>query len=131
MITDPIADLLTRLRNAIKANHCTLELKSSRIKKNIVQLLHGQGYIQNYKFDDEQTPQGSIKIELKYTRGVSPIVKLIRKSRPGLRKYCKAEEIPRVLNGLGVGFYSTSKGVKTDKQARKENIGGEYLFEVY
>lgn len=133
MTTDPIADYLTRIRNAIKANHRIVEVPASNIKKEITKVLHNQGYIQNYKFDDESNYQGVIKIALKYnprTRS-SAIMDIKRVSKPGLRKYVGADNLPRVLNGLGVAILSTSKGVITDKQARELNIGGEVLCYVY
>ncbi len=133
MITDPIADYLTRLRNAIKANHRIVEVPASNIKKEITKVLHDQGYIQNYKFDETTNHQGLIKIALKYNpkTKTSAIMHLERISKPGLRKYVHAEKLPRVLNGLGVAILSTSKGVITDKQAREMHIGGEVLCHVY
>lgn len=132
-MTDPIADYLTRLRNAIMAKHKVVEIPSSNLKKNITKILFEKGYILNYKFMDDQGPQGTIKIALKYhpETKVSAIKKIDRASRPGLRKYSGTEELPRVLNGLGVAIISTSKGVMTDKEARKENVGGEVLCYVY
>ena len=132
MNTDPIADYLTRVRNAIKANHRVVEIPASNLKKEITKVLYGKGYIQSYRFDDSSV-QGTIKIALKYnplTRQ-SAIMKLDRISKPGLRKYAPADALPRVLNGLGVAIMSTSKGVMTDKEARKENVGGEVLCYVY
>jgi small subunit ribosomal protein S8 len=131
-MTDPIADYLTRVRNAIKAKHRIVEIPASNLKKEITKVLHDKGYIQNYKFDDT-TVQGTIKIALKYNPQdkQSAIVKLERVSKPGLRKYSSAEELPRVLNGLGIAILSTSKGVITDKEARQFNIGGEVLCYVY
>lgn len=131
-MTDPIADYLTRLRNAIKAKHRIVEIPASNLKKEITKVLHEKGYIQNYKFDDSSV-QGTIKIALKYNPldKQSAIVKLERVSKPGLRKYTNAEEMPRVLNGLGIAILSTSKGVLTDKEARQFNIGGEVLCYVY
>ncbi|KPQ16846.1 MAG: SSU ribosomal protein S8 RpsH [Algoriphagus marincola HL-49] len=131
-MTDPIADYLTRLRNAIKASHRIVEIPASNIKKEITKVLHDKGYIQNYKFEDNG-PQGSIKIALKYnpTTKQNAIVNLTRVSKPGLRKYAKHDELPRVINGLGVAIISTSKGVMTDKEARSEGIGGEVLAYVY
>ena len=133
MITDPIADYLTRIRNAIKANHRIVEIPASNLKKEITKVLHEKGYIQNYKFEDEKGHQGTIKIALKYNpmTKTSAIYRLERVSKPGLRKYVKADTLPRVLNGLGVAILSTSKGVITDKEARQENIGGEVLCYVY
>lgn len=132
MTTDPIADYLTRLRNAIKANHRIVEIPSSNMKKELTKVLYEKGYIQNYKFD-ENPVQGSIKIALKYDpKSKTPaIYNLERVSKPGLRKYVQATELPRVLNGLGVAILSTSKGVITDKEAREMNIGGEVLCNVY
>lgn len=129
---DPISDYLTRLRNAIKANHRIVEVSSSNIKKEITKVLHDKGYIQNYKFEDSAV-QGKIKIALKYDSSTKQpaIVKIERVSSPGLRKYSSAENLPRVLNGLGVAILSTSKGVMTDKEARELNIGGEVLCYVY
>jgi small subunit ribosomal protein S8 len=131
-MTDPIADYLTRLRNAIKASHRIVEIPASNIKKEITKVLFDKGYIQNYKFD-ENGPQGSIKIALKYNSSTkqNAIVNLSRISKPGLRKYVKHDDLPRVINGLGVAILSTSKGVMTDKEARTEGIGGEVLCYVY
>lgn len=131
-MTDPIADYLTRLRNAIKASHRIVEIPASNIKKEITKVLHDKGYIQNYKFE-QNGPQGSIKIALKYnpTSKQNAIVSLTRVSTPGLRKYVKHDELPRVINGLGIAIVSTSKGVMTDKEARTEGIGGEVLCYVY
>lgn len=131
-MTDPIADYLTRLRNAIKANHRIVEIPASNIKKELTKVLFDKGFIQNYKFDNTSV-QGTIKIALKYnpTTKQSAIVELQRISKPGLRKYVAAENIPRVLNGLGIAILSTSKGVITDKEARTQNIGGEVLCFVY
>lgn len=131
-MTDPIADYLTRLRNAIKASHRIVEIPASNIKKEITKVLHDKGYIQNYKFE-QNGPQGSIKIALKYNPAtkLNAIVSLQRVSTPGLRKYVKHDELPRVINGLGIAIVSTSKGVMTDKEARTEGIGGEVLCYVY
>lgn len=132
MNTDPIADFLTRVRNAIRARHRVVEIPASNIKKEITKVLFEKGFIQNYKFD-ETGPQGTIKIALKYnpTTKQSAIVDLQRVSRPGLRQYTGAATLPRILNGLGVAIVSTSKGVMTDKEARTLNIGGEVLCYVY
>lgn len=132
-MTDPIADFLTRIRNAIKANHRIVDIPGSNIKREMTKVLFDQGYIQNYKFEENVGPQGNIKIALKYNpvTKTSAIVKLERASRPGLRKYAKGNNLPRVLNGLGVAIMSTSHGVMTDKQARQENVGGEVLCYVY
>ena len=132
MITDPIADYLTRVRNAIMASHRVVEIPASKITKEITKILFDQGYILSYKFDDEGF-QGTIKIALKYDKATkaSVIKKLQRISTPGLRKYVGANEMPRVLNGLGIAIVSTSKGVMTNKQAREEHVGGEVLCYVY
>jgi len=132
MNTDPIADYLTRVRNAIKANHRVVEIPASNLKKEITKVLFDKGYIANYKFEDEG-PQGSIKIALKYhpISKISAIRTLTRVSKPGLRKYAGIENMPRVLNGLGVAILSTSKGVMTDKEARVQNVGGEVLCYIY
>jgi small subunit ribosomal protein S8 len=131
-MTDPIADYLTRLRNAIGAKHRVVEIPASNLKKEITKVLLEKGYILNYKFIDVG-PQGSIKIALKYdpANKVSAIKKLIRVSTPGLRKYAGYKDMPRVLNGLGIAVISTSKGVMTDKEARAEQIGGEVLCYIY
>lgn len=132
MITDPIADYLTRIRNAIRAKHRVVEIPASNIKKEITKVLYDKGFIQNYKFE-ENGPQGTIKIALKYNPVTKQpaIVDLQRVSKPGLRKYSGSAEMPRVLNGLGVAIVSTSKGVMTDKEARVLNVGGEVLCYVY
>lgn len=132
MVTDPIADYLTRIRNAITANHRVVEMPASNLKKEITKVLHNKGYIRNYKFEDD-SKQGIIKIALKYNPQTkqSAITHIERISKPGLRKYAGAESLPRVLNGLGIAIISTSKGVITDKEARNENIGGEVLCHVY
>ncbi|MFR9166007.1 MAG: 30S ribosomal protein S8 [Dysgonomonas sp.] len=132
MTTDPIADYLTRVRNAIHANHRVVEIPASNLKKEITKILMEKGYILNYKFVEEG-PQGSIKIALKYdpVNKVNAIKKLIRISTPGLRKYVGYKDMPRVLNGLGIAILSTSKGVMTDKEARDQKVGGEVLCYVY
>lgn len=132
MYSDPIADFLTRLRNAIQAKHRIVDVPASNLKKEITKVLFDKGYIQNFKFEDEG-PQGTIKIALKYNplTKKNAITKLEKISKPGLRKYSKNESLPRVLNGLGVAILSTSKGVMTDKEARVENVGGEVLCYVY
>ncbi|MFN9799205.1 MAG: 30S ribosomal protein S8 [Bacteroidota bacterium] len=131
MYTDPIADFLTRIRNAQKARHKVVEIPSSNLKKEITKILHDSGYILNYKFEDG-TP-GTIKIALKYNpKTKTPAITSIeRVSSPGHRKYTGAEELPRVLNGLGIAVLSTSNGVMTDKIALRENVGGEVLCYVY
>lgn len=132
-ISDPIADYLTRVRNAILANHRVVDVPASNIKREITKILKEKGYILNYKFEDEKDYQGSIKIALKYhpESKVSAIKGLKRISKPGLRQYCTHEDIPRVLNGLGIAIISTSQGVITDKEARDQKIGGEILCYVY
>ncbi len=131
-MTDPIADFLTRIRNGIMAKHRVVEIPASNLKREITKILHEKGYILSYKFE-EDSKQGIIKIALKYhpVSKISAIKKLVRISKPGLRKYTGANEIPRVINGLGVAVLSTSKGVMTDKEARRDNIGGEVLCYVY
>ena len=130
MNTDPIADYLTRVRNAQMARHKVVEIPGSKIKKEITKILETKGYILSHKFVDDGK-QGVIKIALKYNQNNPAIRKIERISKPGLRKYCGAGELPRVLNGLGIAILSTSKGVITDKEARKENVGGEILCFVH
>ncbi|MEX0884283.1 MAG: 30S ribosomal protein S8 [Cyclobacteriaceae bacterium] len=131
-MTDPIADYLTRLRNAIKASHRIVEIPASNMKKELTKVLFDKGFIQNYKFVEEG-PQGTIKIALKYNpqSKENAIVNLTRISKPGLRKYVNKESLPRVINGLGIAILSTSKGIMTDKEARVEGVGGEVLCHVY
>lgn len=131
-MTDTISDYLTRVRNAIKANHRIVEVPASNLKKEITKILFEKGYILNYKFEETENKQGIIKIALKYhpVTKLSAIRSLDRVSSPGLRKYAGATEIPRVLNGLGIAIVSTSKGVITDKEAKKMNVGGEILCYV-
>jgi len=131
-MTDPIADFLTRVRNAIKAGHKVVEAPASGLKKDITRILYEKGYILSYKFIDDGV-QGKIKIALKYhPKTKMPAIKSIQRvSRPGLRKYAGADELPRVLNGLGIAILSTSKGLMTEKEAAKENVGGEVLCYVY
>lgn len=132
MVTDPIGDYLTRLRNAIQANHRVVELPASNMKKEITKVLKDKGYIRNFKFEEDDK-QGTIKIALKYNSETKKpaITHLERVSKPGLRKYTGAEDLPRVLNGLGIAILSTSRGVISDKEARKDHIGGEVLCYVY
>ena len=132
MVTDPIADYLTRIRNAQMANHRLVEIPASNLKKRITEILYDKGYILKYKFEDDDK-QGVIKIALKYNpqTKVPAILKLERISRPGLRKYAKPLEIRRVKNGLGIAIISTSKGIMTDKEARMQNVGGEVLCSIY
>lgn len=131
-MTDPIADYLTRIRNAQAARHKVVEIPSSNMKKEITKVLHDKGYILSYKFEDTQT-QGIIKIALKYHPvSKSPAIKsLQRVSKPGLRKYVSTEEMPRVLNGLGIAILSTNKGIVSDKEAKALNVGGEVLCYIY
>jgi small subunit ribosomal protein S8 len=133
MITDPIADYLTRVRNGIKAKKRVVEIPASNLKKDITKVLFDKGYILNYKFDDEVNAQGVIKIALKYNPVTkkSAIENLERISKPGLRKYVSADKLPRVLNGLGISVLSTSQGVITDKEARTLKVGGEVICHVY
>ncbi|GGW77689.1 30S ribosomal protein S8 [Salegentibacter mishustinae] len=132
MNTDPIADYLTRVRNAVAANHRVVEIPASNLKREITKILFDQGYILSYKFDDA-TAQGTIKIALKYDKVTKePVIKDIQRiSKPGLRKYAGANELPRILNGLGIAIVSTSHGVMTGKQAKAEKVGGEVLCYVY
>lgn len=131
-MTDPIADYLTRLRNAIMAKHRVVEVPASNLKKEITKILFEKGYILNYKFEEDGA-QGTIKIALKYNpqSKVNAIKSLTRVSTPGMRKYTGYREMPRVINGLGIAIISTSKGVMTDKEAAELKIGGEVLCYVY
>lgn len=130
-ITDPIADLLTRIRNANSARHETVEVPASNMKKSIVEILFEEGYIKKYEVIEDGR-QGMIKIWLKYGEGKKQVIEgLKRVSKPGLRVYVSKEELPRVLKGLGIAIISTSKGVMTDKRARRENVGGEVLAFVW
>ena len=131
MFTDPIADYLTRVRNAQVAGHKVVDIPASNMKKSITEILFDKGYILSYKFEDEVNHQGNIKIALKYNSKNPAIKKLIRVSKPGLRKYANKETMPRVINGLGIAIISTSKGVITDKEAKKLNVGGEVICYVY
>ncbi len=132
MYTDPIADYLTRVRNAIKANHRVVEIPASNLKKEITKVLFDKGYISNFKFEEDKV-QGTIKVALKYhpITKVPAIRTIKRASKPGLRRYAGVDNMPRVLNGLGIAILSTSKGVMTDKEAKQQNIGGEVLCFVY
>ena len=129
IVTDPIADYLTRIRNAQQAGHRIVDIPASNEKKAITKILYDNGYILKYKFDDDATISGVIKIALKYDKVTKvPIIRELKRiSRPGLRQYRKAKELPRVINGLGITIISTSKGIMSDKQARDENVGGEVL----
>ena len=132
MVTDPIADFLTRIRNAQMARHRIVEIPASNVKKRITEILYDKGYILKYKFEDDNK-QGIIKIALKYDANTKePAIRsLERVSRPGLRQYAKPSEIQRVMNGLGIAIVSTSKGVMTDKEARTQNVGGEVMCNIY
>jgi small subunit ribosomal protein S8 len=132
MYSDPIADYLTRIRNAVRANHRVVEIPASNLKKDITKILFEQGYILSYKFDDSSV-QGTIKIALKYNKETKePVIKKLQRiSTPGLRQYAGANELPRILNGLGIAIVSTSHGVMTGKQAKRDNVGGEVLCYVY
>ena len=131
-MTDPIADFLTRVRNAMKAGHKVVETPASGIQKDITRILYEKGYILSYKFIDDGV-QGKIKIALKYhPKSKMPAIKSIQRiSRPGLRRYAGVDELPRVLNGLGIAILSTSRGLMTEKEAARENVGGEVLCYVY
>ncbi len=133
MNTDVIADYLTRVRNAVKAGHRVVEIPASNLKKELTKILFDQGFILSYKFEDDKGYQGVIKIALKYDKLTKdPVIKKIqRMSKPGLRKYASASEMPRILNGLGIAIVSTSAGVMTGKQAQSQNVGGEVLCYVY
>ncbi|MCC6690828.1 MAG: 30S ribosomal protein S8 [Bacteroidia bacterium] len=129
---DAIANYLTKIRNAMKAQHRVVEIPASNIKKDITKILFEQGYILSYKFEDSSNKQGIIKIALKYNPNKQPAIKMLKRvSTPGGRNYANIRTMPRVLNGLGVAILSTSKGVMTDKQAKKENVGGEVLCFVH
>ena len=132
MLTDPIADYLTRIRNASRAGHRVVEVPASNLKKEMTKILFDQGFILSYKFDEDKV-QGTIKIALKYDRNTKePVIKKMKRiSKPGLRKYASSTEMPRVLNGLGIAIVSTSHGVMTSKQANREKVGGEVLCYVY
>jgi len=133
MTTDPIADFLTRVRNAVKAGHRVVEVPASNLKKEITKILFDQGFILSYKFEDDKGVQGTIKIALKYDKLTKdPVIKKIQRiSKPGLRKYSGSSGMPRILNGLGIAIVSTSAGVMTGKQAAAQNVGGEVLCYVY
>ena len=132
-MTDPLADYLTRLRNAIMAQHRVVEVPASNLKKEITKILFEKGYILNYKFVEGETPGGTIKIALKYdpVDKVNAIKCLKRVSRPGLRQYAGYKDMPRVLNGLGIAIISTSKGIMTNKEAKEQKVGGEVLCYIY
>ena len=132
-VTDPIADFLTRIRNAQQANHRVVEIPASKVKKEITKVLYDQGFILKYKFDTVEGKGDVIKVALKYDSLTkkAAITELGRISRPGLRKYARVDEIPRIINGLGICVVSTSKGIMTGKQAQTENVGGELLCYIF
>ena len=131
-VTDPIADFLTRIRNAQMASHRVVNIPYSNLKKSMTEILYDQGYIHRYKVDREAGPQGIITIALKYNNKSEPVIKKMgRISRPGLRQYAGADDIPRILNNLGICIVSTNKGLMTGKQAKAQNVGGEVLCYVY
>ncbi|MEA4814925.1 MAG: 30S ribosomal protein S8 [Oscillospiraceae bacterium] len=130
-ITDPVADMLTRIRNANNAKHATVDVPASNMKKSIAQILLDEGYIKSYQIVDDGT-QGVIRIALKYNPGKEKVITGLRRvSKPGLRVYVGADELPRVLRGLGIAIVSTSKGIMTDKKARAEHVGGEVLAFIW
>jgi small subunit ribosomal protein S8 len=133
MNIDPIADYLTRVRNAVNAGHRVVDVPASNVKKEITKILFDQGFVLSYKFEDDKGPQGTIKIALKYDNLTKdPVIKKIQRiSKPGLRKYSSSSELPRILNGLGIAIVSTSHGVMTGRQAQAQNVGGEVLCYVY
>jgi len=133
MVTDSIADFLTRIRNAQAAKHKVVEIPLTKTKKSLTEILYNQGYVASYKVENEGTTKAAIKIALKYDKITQqPVIKkLERISRPGLRQYASATELPRVLNGLGIAIISTSKGLLIDKHAREQNVGGEVLCRIY
>lgn len=133
MVTDPIADFLTRIRNGQQARHKIVEIPASNLKKKMTEILYAHGYILKYKFADDQGPQGTIKIALKYNQSTGlPVIKKLRRiSKPGLRRYVGVNDMPRVINGLGIAIVSTSHGIMTGKDAGKNNVGGEVLCEIY
>ena len=133
MFTDPIADYLTRVRNAQMAGHKIVDVPASNVKRAITQILYDKGYILNFKFENTANNQGNIKVALKYNNQTKlpAIKKITRISKPGLRKYANAKTLPRVINGLGIAILSTSKGIITDKEARDLNVGGEVICHVY
>jgi small subunit ribosomal protein S8 len=132
-VTDPIADFLTRIRNAQMAGHTIVEIPASNMKKRLTEILYDQGYILKYKFEDVAGQAGLIKIALKYDpQTKEPVIRSLKRvSRPGLRQYRSAKEVPRVISGLGIAIVSTSRGVMTDKEARQLNVGGELLCYIY
>jgi len=130
-MTDPIADMLTRIRNANKAKHDSVVIPSSEMKKAIAQIMKDEGYINDFKFTEDDK-QGLLEVDLKYQAGQSRVISGIKRvSRPGLRVYAQKDEIPKVLNGLGVAIISTGKGIMTDKNARKNNVGGEVICYIW
>ena len=131
-ITDTIADMLTRIRNASNAKHDTVDIPASNMKKAIAQILLDEGYIKSYNVVEQDGNQGTIHVVLKYGQGKTPVIQGLRRvSKPGLRIYTSCEDMPRVMNGLGTAILSTNRGVMTDKQARKEHVGGEVLAFIW
>ncbi|MFA5719863.1 MAG: 30S ribosomal protein S8 [Acholeplasmataceae bacterium] len=131
VMTDPIADMLTRIRNANQMHHETVEIPASKLKQDVLRVLKEEGFIVDYLFEEGANPQGVLKVTLKYNNNERVIKGLKRISKPGLRVYAKVEELPRVLNGLGIAVISTSKGIMTDREARLQQIGGEVLAYVW
>ncbi|HLT93848.1 MAG TPA: 30S ribosomal protein S8 [Membranihabitans sp.] len=133
VVTDPIADYLTRIRNAQMAGHKVVTIPASNLKKSMTEILYKNGFIHRYKFNDDDGPQGTVSIALKYLKpDNTPVIRSMKRvSRPGLRIYKKANEIPRVIDGLGIAIISTSKGLMTDAEARQQNVGGEVLCYIY
>jgi len=133
VVTDPIADYLTRIRNAQMAGHKVVKIPASNLKKSMTKILYDNGFIYRYKFDDNDGPQGTISIALKYLEpSKEPLIRSMKRiSKPGLRQYRKANDIPRVIEGLGIAIISTSQGLMTDQQARNRNLGGEVLCYIY
>jgi len=130
-MTDPIADMITRIRNAFRANHKIVQIPASNIKKNVAHLLYEEGYIKGYKYTPDNK-QGLIEVHLKYTNDGESVIKGLRRfSKPGLRQYAASDAMPRVQSGLGIAVISTNRGIMTDRKARKENVGGEILFYVW
>ena len=133
MVTDPIADYLTRMRNALAASHRIVEIPASNLKKRLTEILYEKGYILKYKFEDAEKGQGVIKVALKYNQVTrQPAIRSLRRaSRPGLRRYSRSDAMPKVMNGLGIAVISTSKGLMTDKEARSQKMGGEVLCYIF
>ena len=131
VMTDPIADMLTRIRNANQMRHESLEMPASKIKKEVLEVMKKEGYIRDVEYIEDNL-QGKIRVSLKYTKNNEKVIRRIKRiSKPGLRVYAKANEVPKVLNGLGIAVISTSKGVLTDKEARQQQVGGEVLAYIW